>query len=100
VTNGPSEQQRRKIALTGVGRYFDAVVASCDIGAGKPDPAIFHAALAKLGVAASEALMVGNDAERDIAGAAAAGIEAVLVRDGVFAPLARYSRTTQLSRRA
>lgn len=82
VTNGASDLQRRKLALTGLAGHFDVVVASCDIGAGKPDPAIFHAALEQLGVTAAETVMVGNDRERDIGGAAAAGIAGVWVQPG------------------
>jgi putative hydrolase of the HAD superfamily len=82
VTNGTSDLQRRKLAVAGLDEYFDAVVASCDIGIGKPDPAIFAAALDALGVGASEAVMVGNDRERDIEGAAAAGIRAHWVQPG------------------
>jgi putative hydrolase of the HAD superfamily len=82
VTNGTSDLQRRKLALTGLAEHFDVVVASCDIGVGKPDPAIFAAALDALGVAPSEAVMVGNDRERDIAGAAAAGIRGLWIQHG------------------
>ena len=82
VTNGTSDLQRRKLALAGLEPYFDVVVASCDIGAGKPDPAIFRAALAALGVTAAEAVMVGNDRDRDIQGAANAGLPSVLIEHG------------------
>ncbi len=82
VTNGASDLQRRKLAEAGLEEYFDVVVASCDIGVGKPDPAIFDAALDALGVSASDAVMVGNDRERDIEGAAAAGIRPLWIRHG------------------
>lgn len=82
VTNGPSDLQRRKLAITGLAEHFDVVVASGDIGAGKPDPAIFAAALAALGAAPSEAVMIGNDRARDIDGAAAAGIRGIWVQHG------------------
>jgi HAD superfamily hydrolase (TIGR01549 family) len=82
VTNGPSDQQRRKLAHTGLAEHFDAVVASCDIGVGKPEPAIFAAALDALGVAAADAVMVGNDKGRDVGGAAAAGIRGIWIQHG------------------
>jgi putative hydrolase of the HAD superfamily len=82
VTNGASDLQRRKLALTGLAEHFDFVVASCDIGVGKPDPAIFRVALEALGVAASDAVMVGNDRDRDIRGAAAAGVRALWIQHG------------------
>jgi putative hydrolase of the HAD superfamily len=52
------------------------VVTSAEAGAPKPDPAVFRLALARLGVAAEEAVHVGDsDADRD--GAAAAGMRFV-----------------------
>ena len=51
---------------------------------GKPSRAFFEAALAELGAAPSEAVMVGDDVEADVGGAKAAGLRAVLVRTGKF----------------
>jgi putative hydrolase of the HAD superfamily len=65
----------------------DAVVISAELGAAKPDPAIFRAALERLGAQPSEAIHVGDSVEHDVAGARAAGLEAVLVaRNGAQAP--------------
>jgi putative hydrolase of the HAD superfamily len=65
----------------------DAVVISAELGAAKPDPAIFRAALERLGATAGEAMHVGDSMEHDVAGARAAGLDAVLVaRDGAEAP--------------
>jgi len=56
---------------------LDAVVLPAQVGAAKPDPRIFAAALGRLGARADEAAFVGDDPERDLAGARAAGIAAV-----------------------
>jgi putative hydrolase of the HAD superfamily len=65
----------------------DAVVISAEEGVAKPDPAIFRVALEQLGATTAGALHVGDSVEHDVAGARAAGIEAVLVaRDGAEAP--------------
>jgi HAD superfamily hydrolase (TIGR01458 family) len=53
---------------------------------GKPAGAFFDAALATLGVAADEAVMVGDDLEADVLGAQQHGIRGVLVRTGKFQP--------------
>ena len=53
---------------------------------GKPAPAFFRAGLAGLGCAPGEALMIGDDAESDIGGAADIGIPGVLVRTGKYRP--------------
>jgi HAD superfamily hydrolase (TIGR01509 family) len=79
VTNGASCLQREKLAASGLGEHFDAVVVSGDVGAGKPDAAIFRHALAALDASAGEAVMIGDNLERDVDGAIAAGLEAVWI---------------------
>jgi putative hydrolase of the HAD superfamily len=65
----------------------DTVVISAELGVGKPDPAIFRAALDRLGATAPDAMHVGDSVEHDVEGARAAGLRAVLVaRDGADAP--------------
>ena len=60
---------------------------SAELGAAKPDPAIFRAALERLGAAAEDAVHVGDSVEHDVAGARAAGLEAILVaRNGARPP--------------
>lgn len=49
---------------------------------GKPSRDFFEQALQKLGVAAGETVMVGDDIENDIGGAQSAGIRGVLVETG------------------
>jgi HAD superfamily hydrolase (TIGR01549 family) len=56
-----------------VGR-IDAVVVSSEVGARKPEAAIFESALAVLGVEAMDALHVGDRLVDDIQGAAAVGM--------------------------
>lgn len=51
---------------------------------GKPSRAFFEAALARLGVGAGQALMVGDDVESDVLAAQRAGLTGVLVRTGKF----------------
>ncbi len=57
----------------GVSPMFDAIVTSAEAGAPKPDPRIFHVALARLGVEPARALHVG-DSDADREGARAAGL--------------------------
>lgn len=71
----------------GLTPLLDGVVSSAEVGARKPDPAIFTRALELAGTSAAEAVHVGDSAEYDVAGARAAGIEPVLVvRGGAPAP--------------
>lgn len=74
LTNGAASVQRDKIEASGLGLYFDEAVVSGEIGTGKPDAAIFHHLLGRLGTGAGETLMVGNSLSRDIAGGKSAGL--------------------------
>ncbi|PWV78461.1 Haloacid dehalogenase superfamily, subfamily IA, variant 2 with 3rd motif like haloacid dehalogenase/haloacid dehalogenase superfamily, subfamily IA, variant 3 with third motif having DD or ED/haloacid dehalogenase superfamily, subfamily IA, variant 1 with third motif having Dx(3-4)D or Dx(3-4)E [Prauserella marina] len=49
----------------GLDAYVDEFVLSFEVGAIKPDPAIFRLLLDRLGIAAENALMVGDSAEAD-----------------------------------
>ena len=53
---------------------------------GKPSREFFDAAVARLGLAHGDVLMVGDDIHADIAGAQAAGLKTALVRTGKFRP--------------
>ncbi|HEY7836230.1 MAG TPA: HAD-IA family hydrolase [Solirubrobacteraceae bacterium] len=71
----------------GLSPMLDGVVTSAEFGERKPAPEIFEHALALAGVAADEAIHIGDSLAEDVAGARAAGIEAVLIkRDGAPGP--------------
>ncbi len=65
-------------AFAAIGARPDEYVLSYEVGAVKPDPAIFHIALERLAVPAEQALMVGDSDEAD-GGARALGCGFVLV---------------------
>jgi len=50
---------------------------------GKPSPLMFNIALQRAGCPKDEAVMIGDQAETDIAGASRAGVDAILVTSGV-----------------
>jgi len=77
VTNGDRDLQRRKAAGSGLLPLLHHVVISGEEGIGKPEPGIFRHALDLCGARPEEAVMVGDSAERDVAGAAAAGMRSV-----------------------
>jgi putative hydrolase of the HAD superfamily len=79
ITNGAPDIQGNKIRGSNLGGFFDTVIISGDIGFGKPDPRIFQLALERLGVAAHEAVMIGDSLGRDIAGARDAGIRTIWI---------------------
>lgn len=77
ITNGFQEVQYIKLETSGMDVYFKEIITSEEAGVKKPDPGIFHYALKRAGAIASESLMVGDDAEVDVAGALAVGMDAV-----------------------
>ncbi len=79
ITNGATDIQREKIDGARLGAFFPAILISGAVGAGKPHPEIFLAALAQLGLAAHEAMMIGDSLSRDIDGAGALGIATIWI---------------------
>jgi putative hydrolase of the HAD superfamily len=64
---------------------IDAALSSRVHGKVKPHPTIFQAVLDQLGVAAEQAVMVGDSPEDDLEGARALGMRAFLVdREGLY----------------
>jgi putative hydrolase of the HAD superfamily len=77
VSNNLLEEQQEKLRQCGLEQYVDLLVVSSEAGVSKPDPRIFEIALARAGVGAGDAVMVGDSWENDIKGARAAGVRAV-----------------------
>jgi FMN hydrolase / 5-amino-6-(5-phospho-D-ribitylamino)uracil phosphatase len=72
LTNGNAD-----IYKTDAADYFDFAFLAEDIGASKPHPDMFRAALDKAGVSASEIVHVGDDPHHDIQGARDIGMHTV-----------------------
>lgn len=62
--------------------WLDVIVGPGEAGVQKPHPAIFRAALRKVGVPAAAALYVGDQPAVDVAGARRAGLRPVLLDRG------------------
>jgi len=75
ITNG-SARQRRKIEGLGLARRTDCLFVSETFGGKKPDPAIFHAAAAHLGIPPAQILFVGDNPTVDVLGAQTSGMKA------------------------
>ena len=85
LTNNVKEaggEWRTKLPLD---ELFDAVVDSCEVGMRKPNPAIYHLALDRLGRVEPERAIFLDDAPGNVAGAEQAGLTAILVGDPVEA---------------
>lgn len=80
VISNWDERLRPLLDRLGLRRYLDSVTVSCEVGVEKPATEIFQAALRVAGVRAEEALHIGDSPQEDVAGAEAAGLRGVLVR--------------------
>ncbi|MCA0754181.1 HAD family hydrolase [Paenibacillus sp. N4] len=74
ITNGRNDIQYGKIDRLGIRELFDFIIVSEEAGCKKPDPRIFEAALAGLGLMPSECIYVGDHPVNDMEGAANAGL--------------------------
>ena len=82
ITNGPSETQWAEVHALDLEPRVSRVIVAGDVGAFKPDPAIFAAALDDLDVEPREAVVVGNSPTHDVAGALCCGWRAVWLNRG------------------
>jgi putative hydrolase of the HAD superfamily len=66
----------------GLDGLISVAISSADLGYMKPHPAIFQAALDRMGVNATASMMVGDSLVHDVIGARQAGMRAVLLARG------------------
>lgn len=82
VISNSNGSVRSILDTLGLGRYLDFVLDSSEVGVEKPDVRIFRLALARAGVAPSQAVYVGDLYSIDVVGARAAGMDAILLDPG------------------
>lgn len=82
---------------SGLFDYFDFFIDSFLVGVEKPDPRIFQLALARAGVAASEAIYVGDLYSVDVVGARGAGLAPLLYDPHDLSPDADCPRIRAIS---
>jgi HAD superfamily hydrolase (TIGR01549 family) len=98
VTNNVVAEQLEKLSVLELRHLVDVLVISEEAGMAKPDPRIFHLALARAGCRADQAVMVGDSWRVDILGALAAGIRPVwLNRGGLPSPDPRVAEIRALA---
>ncbi|MBW2966834.1 TIGR02253 family HAD-type hydrolase [Candidatus Woesearchaeota archaeon] len=82
VSDAPKLKAWIRLVNMKIDDFFDVVVGLEDTGRLKPSRLPFRAALKKLGVKASECLMVGDRPSRDIKGARALGMKTCFAKYG------------------
>lgn len=82
LSDAPSKEAWLRLAQLNFIHTFDQVVTFNDTGERKPHPAPFNLILKKLNVNASETIMIGDWAERDIIGAKNVGMKTAFAKYG------------------
>ncbi|MDR3506999.1 MAG: HAD family hydrolase [Caulobacteraceae bacterium] len=77
VTNGAAQVQRPKIERFGLAGLFDHIQIEGEHGFGKPEPRAYHHALEKVGAAAHETWMVGDNLEWEVIAPQRIGVHAI-----------------------
>ncbi|WP_431483109.1 HAD family hydrolase [Pseudomonas solani] len=97
ITNGNADVRR-----LGLADYFQFALCAEELGVGKPDPHPFEEALKRAGVAAAQAVHIGDHPSDDIHGARNAGMRAIWFNpqgkawDGESAPDAEIRNLAEL----
>lgn len=81
VTNNVAEFSVHWRAMIPVDELFELVVDSSEVGVRKPDPAIYHLALERLGGIAPERAVFLDDFAGNVEAASSVGLHAILVGD-------------------
>ena len=79
ISNGSGPGQRRKVDRFGLGPLFDVILIEGEFGLGKPEPSVYSSALADLGVDPTDAWMVGDQLESDVAAPQRLGLRGIWV---------------------
>jgi putative hydrolase of the HAD superfamily len=82
LSDAPSREAWLRLCHIGFHHIFNTAVTFDETGERKPSPKPFRLVLERLQTAPQEALMVGDWAERDIAGAKAVGMKTAFARYG------------------
>lgn len=75
----------QRLDAWGMGKYFDVVAASAELGVAKPERLIFEKAFEMAGCQPQDAVMVGDRLDNDIRPAKALGMKTVWIRKGLSA---------------
>jgi FMN hydrolase / 5-amino-6-(5-phospho-D-ribitylamino)uracil phosphatase len=74
VSNGNAD-----LGQIGIAHFFERTIAARQVGALKPDPAIFHKVIEGTDLQAHEVVYVGDDPLLDVVGARGAGMQAIWI---------------------
>ena len=77
ITNGFEEVQHKKLKNSNILNYFNTITTSEEAGVKKPHPTIFEMSLKKANALPEQSVMIGDNYEADIIGAADFGLQTI-----------------------
>lgn len=81
LSNGFEEVQYKKLANSGIDKYFDKVILSDQVGYNKPHPKIFDFALKSTNSRKKESIMIGDNFDTDITGAKNSNMDQIFFKN-------------------
>lgn len=79
ITNGDEKQQKNKLKLTKLMKYFNSINISGEIGFSKPNKEIFEIACKRINEKPENCMMIGDSFKLDIQGALNNGLNAIWI---------------------
>ena len=77
ITNGFDKVQHQKLVNSNIDHFFKAIITSEFAGYKKPQKEIYHFAISEVSAYPSNCIMIGDNLDNDVIGAANAGIDQV-----------------------
>lgn len=88
-----------ELKYLGIYDLFDGILISSEEGCKKPDVRFFELLTSRFGLDKKECLMIGNDLETDIAGAAAAGMDSLYIPSAISPKTQKEGKATYAMKR-
>lgn len=83
LSNAQEMFTRHEMIALGIYDKFDGIVFSSDEGLCKPEEKFFRTVVERYGLDIAESIMIGNDANTDIAGANAIGMDSLYIHSDI-----------------
>jgi HAD superfamily hydrolase (TIGR01509 family) len=99
ASSSACDRIRASLEITGLARFFDSVFSACDVRNGKPAPDLFLHAASRMGVQASDCIVI-EDSPAGVTAATTAGMTAIGVVGGSHASAQLGEQLTRAGARA
>ncbi|MDP2676867.1 MAG: HAD family hydrolase [bacterium] len=84
ITDGIASVQKNKVRALGIGKFFDLLVYTDELGVSKPDVKVFERVMSFFSAPPDQALYVGDNPHKDFIGAKKIGMSTARIMRGVY----------------